>query len=168
MRSTLKSPVSSVALVAASLLVPVVPAHAQSADATTLDGVVVTGSKRDTPYLKSDLSVTVLDRQALKEAGVTEFRDLDKLAPNVKFNVMGQLSNMFISIRGIESNPFLVNRASVYIDGIPFRELSNAVLNQVESVEVLRGPQGTLYGATANPGWYWCARAARPIPARVR
>ncbi|MDF2479869.1 MAG: TonB-dependent receptor [Stenotrophomonas indicatrix] len=152
MRSTLKSPVSSVALVAASLLVPVVPAHAQSADATTLDGVVVTGSKRDTPYLKSDLSVTVLDRQALKEAGVTEFRDLDKLAPNVKFNVMGQLSNMFISIRGIESNPFLVNRASVYIDGIPFRELSNAVLNQVESVEVLRGPQGTLYGANSESG----------------
>ena len=128
------------------------PALAQQADPATLDGVRVTGSKRDTPYLKSDLSVTVLDRQALKEAGVTEFRDLDKLAPNVKFNAMGQLSNMFISIRGIESNPFLVNRASVYIDGIPFRELSNAVLNQVESVEVLRGPQGTLYGANSESG----------------
>ncbi|KAG1531502.1 hypothetical protein G6F50_016660 [Rhizopus delemar] len=59
------------------------PALAQQADPATLDGVRVTGSKRDTPYLKSDLSVTVLDRQALKEAGVTEFRDLDKLAPNV-------------------------------------------------------------------------------------
>ncbi len=148
----MKSSTPAAALIAASLLVPALPALAQQADPTTLDGVRVTGSKRDTPYLKSDLSVTVLDRQALKEAGVTEFRDLDKLAPNVKFNAMGQLSNMFISIRGIESNPFLVNRASVYIDGIPFRELSNAVLNQVESVEVLRGPQGTLYGANSESG----------------
>ena len=144
-------PASAIALAVATALACTSPVAAQEA-ARTLDGVVVTGSKRDTPYLKSDLSVTVLDRQALKEAGITEFRDLDKLAPNVKFNVMGQLSDMYISIRGIESNPFLVNRASVYIDGIPFRELSNAVLNQVESVEVLRGPQGTLYGANSESG----------------
>ncbi|WP_422506112.1 TonB-dependent receptor [Stenotrophomonas sp. GZD-301] len=148
----MKASVSAAAVVAAHLLV-VVPAIAQEPPSpTTLDGVRVTGSKRDTPYLKSDLSVTVLDREALKDAGVVEFRDLDKLAPNVKFNAMGQLSDMYISIRGIESNPFLVNRASVYIDGIPFKELSNAVLNQVESVEVLRGPQGTLYGANSESG----------------
>ncbi|WP_249404978.1 MULTISPECIES: TonB-dependent receptor [unclassified Stenotrophomonas] len=146
----MNAPASLAAAIAASLILLAHSAAAQ--DATTLDGVRVTGSKRDTPYLKSDLSVTVLDRQALKEAGVVDFRDLDKLAPNVKFNAMGQLSDMFISIRGIESNPFLVNRASVYIDGIPFRELSNAVLNQVESVEVLRGPQGTLYGANSESG----------------
>ena len=119
---------------------------------TELESIIVTGSKRDTPYLQSDLSVTVLDRKALVDAGVRDLRDVDKLVPNVKFNAMGQLSNMFISIRGIESNPFLVNRASVYVDGIPFRELSNAVLNQVEQIEVLRGPQGTLYGANSESG----------------
>lgn len=151
----MKHAVLAGAVLAALQLLPSAPARAQStppAKATDLDGIVVTGSKRDTPYLRSDISVTVLDRQALKDANVTAFRDLDKLAPNVKFNVMGQLSDMFISIRGIESNPFLVNRASVYIDGIPFRELSNAVLNQVESVEILRGPQGTLYGANSESG----------------
>ena len=164
----MKSSTPAAALIAASLLVPALPALAQQADPATLDGVRVTGSKRDTPYLKSDLSVTVLDRQALKEAGVTEFRDLGKLAPNVKFNAMGQLSNMFISIRGIESNPFLVNRASVYIDGIPFRELSNAVLNQVESVEVLRGPQGTLYGANSESGLVLCVRVVLRTSAKAR
>lgn len=149
----MSSPVTLAAAIAANLLVLASPAWAQDPPSTTLlDGVRVTGSKRDTPYLKSDLSVTVLNQEALKEAGVVEFRDLDKLAPNVKFNAMGQLSDMYISIRGIESNPFLVNRASVYIDGIPFKELSNAVLNQVESVEVLRGPQGTLYGANSESG----------------
>ena len=149
----MKSPTSLAAAIAAHLFVFASPAFAQDPpSATTLDSVRVTGSKRDTPYLKSDLSVTVLNQQALKDAGVVEFRDLDKLAPNVKFNAMGQLSDMYISIRGIESNPFLVNRASVYVDGIPFKELSNAVLNQVESVEVLRGPQGTLYGANSESG----------------
>lgn len=151
-----KHAVLAAALAAALPSLQASPAHAQDAPtiarATELDGIVVTGSKRDTPYLRSDISVTVLDRDALQQANVTEFRDLDKLAPNVKFNVMGQLSDMFISIRGIESNPFLVNRASVYIDGIPFRELSNAVLNHVESVEILRGPQGTLYGANSESG----------------
>ena len=151
-----KHAVLAAALAAALPSLQASPAHAQDAPtaarATELDGIVVTGSKRDTPYLRSDISVTVLDRDALQQANVTEFRDLDRLAPNVKFNVMGQLSDMFISIRGIESNPFLVNRASVYIDGIPFRELSNAVLNQVESVEILRGPQGTLYGANSESG----------------
>jgi len=149
----LSTPLPITAALAAALVLPSVSVAAQDTPSPTrLDEVRVTGSKRDTPYLKSDLSVTVLDREDLKQAGVTEFRDLDKLAPNVKFNAMGQLSDMFISIRGIESNPFLVNRASVYIDGIPFKELSNAVLNQVESVEVLRGPQGTLYGANSESG----------------
>lgn len=80
-----KHAVLAAALAAALPSLQASPAHAQDAPtiarATELDGIVVTGSKRDTPYLRSDISVTVLDRDALQQANVTEFRDLDKLAP---------------------------------------------------------------------------------------
>ncbi len=114
--------------------------------------IVVTGTRRDTRLQDTPASVTVLTRETLDEARIRDIRQLDAVVPNVQFNESGQLGSTFISIRGIESNPFIVNRAAVYIDGIPFRELSNAVLNQVESIEVLRGPQATLYGANSESG----------------
>lgn len=133
-----------------------VPVAAQQAAAPEISAektdIVVTGTRRNTALQDADVSVTVLDRDALNEARIRDVRQLDAVVPNVQFNDSGQLGSTFISIRGIESNPFIVNRAAVYIDGIPFRELSNAVLNQVESIEVLRGPQATLYGANSESG----------------
>lgn len=125
--------------------------HAQQLH-TALDEVVVTARKRVETLQDSDASITVLNAEAIDQARLRDVRRLDDLIPNVQFNEGGQLSNVFITIRGVESNPFIVNRAAVYIDGIPFRELTNAVLNQVESIEVLRGPQGTLYGANSESG----------------
>lgn len=114
--------------------------------------VIVTGSKRDTALIDSDLAVTVLDSRLIADARLRDFSRIDDLVPNVKFNESGQRGSIYITVRGVESNPFIVNRAAVYIDGIPFRELSNSVLNEVESIEVLRGPQGTLYGANSESG----------------
>jgi iron complex outermembrane receptor protein len=121
-------------------------------DATPPGEIIVTGQKQETTLQDADASVTVLDAKAIDDARIRDFSQLDDVVPNVQFNQGGQLSNIFITIRGVESNPFIVNRAAVYIDGIPFRELTNAVLSQVESIEVLRGPQGTLYGANSESG----------------
>jgi iron complex outermembrane receptor protein len=114
--------------------------------------IVVTGQKRQGLLQDSDTAITVIDARAIDEARLRDFSQLDDLVPNVQFNQGGQLGNVFITIRGVESNPFIVNRAAVYIDGIPFRELTNAILSQVDSIEVLRGPQGTLYGANSESG----------------
>ncbi len=127
-------------------------AAAAGDDETQLETIVVTGTKRDTALIDSELSVTVLDSTTIEHARLTSFRRIDDLVPNVQFNELGQRGSVFVTVRGVESNPFIVNRAAVYIDGIPFRELSNSVLSQVESIEVLRGPQGTLYGANSESG----------------
>lgn len=117
-----------------------------------IEKIVIKGSKRPTDFIDSELAATVIDSVAIDEARLRDFRRIDDLVPNLQFNESGQRGNTFITIRGVESNPFIVNRAAVYIDGIPFRELNNSVLNQIESVEVLRGPQGTLYGANTESG----------------
>ncbi|QTD54453.1 TonB-dependent receptor [Parasphingorhabdus cellanae] len=131
------------------------PAYAQNADQTLQaqdQTIVVTGQKRETTVQESDIAVTVLDAETIRETRLRDVRRIDDLVPNVQFNESGQLSSVFVSIRGVESNPFIVNRAAIYIDGMPFRELSNAVLNQIQSIEVLRGPQSTLYGANSEAG----------------
>ncbi|MEM9375953.1 MAG: TonB-dependent receptor [Pseudomonadota bacterium] len=121
-------------------------------DEVTLDKIIVKGTKQETTLQDADVAVTVIGREALKAARVTDIRRIDDLAPNVQFNDSSPLGAVYISIRGVESNPFIVNRAAVYIDGIPFRELNNSVLTQLDSVEVLRGPQSTLYGANTETG----------------
>jgi len=139
----------SVSIIALSL-----PAIAQEApeEERQLDTIIVTGTKQNTTLQDTDVAVTVIGKEALEAARVSDIRRLDDLAPNVQFNDSGPLGAVYVSIRGVESNPFIVNRAAVYIDGIPFRELNNSVLGQLESVEVLRGPQSTLYGANTESG----------------
>ncbi len=117
-----------------------------------LEKIVVTANKRNVGFIDSDSSVTVLGINDIQEARLRDFTRIDDLVPNVQISTDGQHGNIFITVRGVESNPFIVNRAAVYIDGIPFRELSNAVLNQIDSIEVLRGPQATLYGANTESG----------------
>ena len=118
------------------------------------DTIIVKGQKRDTTLQDADIAVTVFTPEQIKISRIRDFRRIDDLVPNVQFNQSGQTSSVFATIRGIESSQDVVNRAAIYIDGIPFRELSNAVLDQIESIEVLRGPQSTLYGANTEAGLF--------------
>ena len=120
--------------------------------ATALDTVVVTATRTSDPLADTPVAATVLTETFIEDARIRSLRDIDAYVPNVSFNQIGQVGGTFITIRGIESNPFIVNRAAVYIDGIPFRQPADQALGFAEQVEVLRGPQGTLYGANTESG----------------
>lgn len=121
-------------------------------DITTVDEIVVTGTRQDTRLADAPIAATVLTEQFIRDARIDSLRQIDDYVPNVQFNQLGQVGGTYVTIRGIESNPFIVNRAAVYIDGIPFRKLRDQALGAVEQIEVLRGPQGTLYGANTESG----------------
>ena len=150
MQSTTLHNLTRNATMAVLLLSVLAPGHAPAQDriaqyqGDTVEEVMVTGQKREEALLESDLSVTVFDERSIQEIRLRDLRRIDDLVPNVQFNESGQLSRVFVSIRGIESNPYIVNRAALYIDGIPFRELSNAVLSQLSSSSLLhRSAAGT-------------------------
>lgn len=130
-------------------------AVAQESEAASMpapDDIVVTATRFDTRLVDAPLAATVLTEEFIRDARIQSLRQIDDYVPNVQFNQIGQVGGTYVTIRGIESNPFIINRAAVYIDGIPFREPSDQALGFAEQVEVLRGPQGTLYGANTESG----------------
>ncbi|SHF26976.1 Outer membrane receptor proteins, mostly Fe transport [Microbulbifer donghaiensis] len=121
-----------------------------------LEEVVVTGQLRDTKQLDLPTSVSVLDDAAISARGARNLEQLLNLAPNVNF-AAGASRGRFVQIRGIgERSQFIdpVNPSvGLIIDGIDFTGLGLAASTlDIDQVEILRGPQGTVYGANALAG----------------
>ncbi len=121
-----------------------------------LDEVVVTVDLRDRALRDVSASVTVLDAHTLELAGVQHFQDVLGLVPNLNFSA-GTSRPRFFQIRGIGEleqwqgapNPSV----GFLIDGVDFSGVGMpAMLYDVDRIEVLRGPQGTAYGANALAG----------------
>jgi outer membrane receptor protein involved in Fe transport len=130
-----------------------------------LDEIVVTASLTPTPLAETAGSVSVLSAQTLRDAGQQHFEDVLPLVPNL--NWAGDTSRpRYFQIRGIGElqqyqgapNPSV----GFLIDDIDFSGLgSAATLFDVDHIEVLHGPQGTLYGANALAGLIY-VKSAEP------
>ena len=120
-----------------------------------LTAVVITAEKREESVQDVPLSVTAISGDSLTAAGVTDLSTLDKLAPGLQFGQSGNDARP--AIRGARTENVSVQQdpvVSFYVDGI-YRSLTSQALASivdVERVEVLRGPQGTLYGRNAFGG----------------
>jgi outer membrane receptor protein involved in Fe transport len=127
-----------------------------AAEGDTLDEVVVTASLRPTSVAQLPQSVTVLDAETLRDAGVQHFEDVLGMIPDLNW-AAGTSRPRFFQLRGIGEveqyqgapNPsvgFLIDDIDFSGVGMP------ATLFDVQQIQVLRGPQGTTYGANALAG----------------
>ena len=123
--------------------------------------VVVTAQKREERLLDTPQSVTVLSADDLAKVNATQFRDFATMVPALSFTTQGAGQTQ-ISLRGVTTGNDVGPTVGVYVDEVPYGSSSafaNAAslaldvgLFDVERIEVLRGPQGTLYGASTMGG----------------
>ena len=123
---------------------------------SAIEEVVVTSQLREASQLDTPTSVSVLNSAAIETRGASNLEQLLNLAPNVNFS-SGASRGRFVQIRGIgERSQFIdpVNPSvGLIVDGIDFTGLGLAASTlDMQQVEILRGPQGTVYGANALAG----------------
>jgi iron complex outermembrane receptor protein len=128
------------------------PAQAQ------LEEVVVTAQKREASLQETPISITAFTSDSLEAIGAFNATDLGEYAPNVTIvPTFGSAGNIRTSIRGVSTGePSLTidPKVGMYIDGVYIARNAGAVFDivDIERVEILRGPQGTLWGKNTTGG----------------
>ena len=141
---------------------------AESAPALTLQEVVVTATRRETTVHDVPMSMTAVTNQAIEALGLKTAQDLVQTVPSLYIsptnggNTGGFVGNPSVAIRGINAEGTGAATTGIYIDDIPLQQRNTLgstsggtvfpQLFDLERVEVLRGPQGTLYGGSSEGG----------------
>jgi len=130
-----------------------------SASSFVLEEIVVTARKRTESAFETPTALSVFSTDMVKRLNISNLDDVGKYVPNLNINRfgVGNPSQAAIFIRGIGLQDHLIVTdpgVSVYLDGVYLgRQMgSNLSLQNIERVEVLRGPQGTLYGRNSLGG----------------
>ena len=146
--------VASAAIVAAAWQIGfTAPAFAQS----VIEEVVVTAQKREENISDVPVAVSVLGRQQIESSFASNMEELQALVPSVSFRTGNTTRNSALTIRGIGTISFSVAAepsVSTVVDNVVLGRSGQAFgdLYDLERVEVLRGPQGTLFGKNASAG----------------
>jgi len=121
-----------------------------------IEEVIVTAQKRTQSIQDVPLSITAFSGDFLKEKGVATFDDVARMTPNFSIATSSQPTNSRISIRGIgaSGNSAIESSVGVFVDGVYYPRPGSVIgkLLDVNSFEVLRGPQGTLFGRNTVAG----------------
>lgn len=117
-----------------------------------LPEVIVTADKTETDMQKTSLSLSVLNANEIHHGRIWDVKDISAVIPNLYAAHPGDLRSV-ISIRGITTSSY-EPAVALYIDGVNQFSLDTYIsqLNDIERIEILRGPQGTLYGRNASGG----------------
>jgi iron complex outermembrane receptor protein len=163
------SALGSLTILSMSLAAIWSPAHAQSAAPaldtapavdrkadTAIETVVVTAQKRSQNIKEVPVAITVVNAAQLANAGVKDIGDLSRTAASLEFGDQSAGgAGGSASIRGIGTAVFTISAESsvgVVVDGVPQGATASGLMLDLARVEVLRGPQGTLFGKNASAG----------------
>lgn len=123
-----------------------------------IEEVVVTARKREENLQETPVAVSAFDSRALEKAGIRNLADFNKTVPGLDVNATnGTAPNANIFIRGVGQRnvgPNIDSGVGVYLDGVYLARSDGALLDiaDIQSVQVLRGPQGTLFGKNTTGG----------------
>lgn len=140
----------------ALLLQPVVQAQDSADAAVALDRITVTAQKREQQVQEVPIAITALSGEFLDQLNISNFADINGVVPGLQTQVQSPNNPGFV-IRGITSDSGVSQvepRVSVFQDGVSISRSRGAVVEffDIERIEVLRGPQGTLFGRGAQIG----------------
>ena len=134
------------------------PGYAQDSD-SPFEEITVTATKREESIFEVPVAVSAFSGETIEKQGITDLVDIGKFVPNMNVTTFsaGHTSSANPFIRGIGLQDHLITTdpgVSVYVDGVYLgRQVGqNWSLANIERVEVLRGPQGTLYGRNSIGG----------------
>ena len=129
---------------------------AQEADDLAIEEILVTAQKRSESLQEVPIAISVFNSNTIDQTGVQELRDLTEYIPNVTIT-QGTDFGAQINIRGVGANSRNIgfdSRVGVYLDGVYLGQgpALNQDLVDLEQIEILRGPQGTLFGKNTVAG----------------
>ncbi|CAN5234119.1 TonB-dependent receptor [soil metagenome] len=158
MRKLLTTGVSALALsIAGSALAQTAEQEtAAAAQATTLDEIVVTAQKREQSLNDVPVTVNAATAEQLSDRGISQVSDLAKLVPGFTFTESAFNTPVF-TLRGVgfyDTSMAAKPGVSLYVDEVPlpFSVITHGASLDVQRVEVLKGPQGTLFGQNSTGG----------------
>ncbi|HEY7638146.1 MAG TPA: TonB-dependent receptor [Steroidobacteraceae bacterium] len=132
-----------------------------STNVSVLEEVVVTAQKFEQKLSETPLSVTAISARNLEALGATQFRDFASTVPGLNFTTSGVGSTQ-VNLRGITTGNNISPTVGIYVDEVPYGSSTpfasgaqlalDVGLFDVSRIEILRGPQGTLYGASTMGG----------------
>lgn len=156
-RPILKGTGSAIAT-AGVLALAAAPSHAQEQVAAE-DGntIIVTAQKREQNVLEVPVAVTAIGETVLDAAQVNEFEDLTSVSPSLTITAGGSQAGHSIALRGVGTVAFstaVESSVLVVVDDVALLQAGQAFssITDPERVEILRGPQGTLFGKNASAG----------------
>ena len=122
-----------------------------------IEEIIVQATKRSESVQDVPVAINVVDEGTIEALGIEQFTDITKVSPSLTISQGDWATNSSFNLRGIGTNVFSINiepSVSIIVDDVPLVRSAQAFsdLSDIQTIEVLRGPQSTLFGKSASAG----------------